>query len=405
VPAEITVAAEITVPAETADQSALAQVVARFRAAMPIALRVAYFDHAAVAPLPGVTRDSIRVWLDHATEEGDAAWPRWLRRLAAVRQTAARLIQADPAEIAFVPNTTSGIGLVAEGLPWQSGDNAVTLANEFPSNQYPWMNLASRGVELRRVPVEGGVVDLDRLEAACDERTRLVSLSWVGYATGWRIEPAEVAAVCRRRGCLFFLDAIQGLGVFPLDVRTAGVDFLAADGHKWLLGPEGAGLLFIRKECLPLLRPLMVGWNSVAQGNDYTRVELNLRPDAARYEGGSYNMIGLHGLGASLDLLESLGVGPQASPVAEQVLALADHAASELQELGATLLAPRDGPHRSGIVTFQLPRHDPHDIRRRLEAAGIVVRCRAGGVRLSPHGYNTLDEIERMFAELRRMLS
>jgi cysteine desulfurase / selenocysteine lyase len=370
---------------------------------MPIAQRVAYFDHAAVAPLPTPTREFMRKWLDEATEVGDPVWPAWARRLEEVRATAAAIIGAGPAEIALVPNTTSGISLVAEGYPWTSGDNVVTLANEFPSNQYPWMNLAARGVAVRRVSVEGGVVDLNRLEAACDERTRIVSVSWVGYATGWRIDVAEVAKLCHRKGALFFLDAIQGLGVFPLDVRKSGVDFLAADGHKWMLGPEGAGIFFVRQEHLSLLRPLMVGWNSVAQGSDYTRIELNLKSEAARYEGGSQNMIGFMGLGASLDLLTSLGVGPDASPVAEHVLSLTDYACERLTELGATFLSPRTGNHRSGIVTFQLAGHDPHDIRRHLETAGIIARCRAGGVRLSPHGYNTRAEVDRLVDELKRL--
>jgi cysteine desulfurase / selenocysteine lyase len=376
----------------------------RFRAAMPIAERVAYFDHAAVAPLPAPTRDAIANWLHQATEEGDLAWSGWSRRIEQVRHRAATLIHADPEEIALVPNTTSGISLVAEGFPWQSGDNVVTLANEFPSNQYPWMNLASRGVELRRVEAPGGLVDLQRLEDACDAKTRILTVSWVGFATGWRIDPRQVAAICQRRGCLFFLDAIQGLGLFPLDVRAAGVDFLAADGHKWMLGPEGAGLLFIRRDHLPRLRPLLVGWNSVVQGSDYARIELNLRPTAARYEGGSQNMVGFIGLGASLDLLASLGLGPHDSPVADQVLAITDQACHGLQELGGKLLAPRIGPHRSGIVTFTFPGRDSQDIRQRLETAGIIARCRAGGVRISPHGYATADEVGRLLAELRNIL-
>src|SRR5262245_37883371 len=256
---------------------------------MPIAQHVAYFDHAAVAPLPATTRNAIQRWLQQATEEGDVVWGQWAARMEEIRATAARLINAQPGEIALVPNTTSGISLVAEGLDWLSGDNVVTLANEFPSNQYPWMNQAWRSIEVRRVPVDNGIVDLDRVAAACDQRTRIVSLSWVGYASGWRIDVHQVAQMCRRLGCLFFLDAIQGLGVFPLDVQATGVDFLAADGHKWLLGPEGAGLLFVRQEHLSLLRPLMVGWNSVVQGSDYTRIELNIRNESARYEGGSQN--------------------------------------------------------------------------------------------------------------------
>src|SRR5437868_9840009 len=171
---------------EFADKLAPTDVAARFRAQMPIAARVAYFDHAAVAQLPGAARKAIHYWLDQATEEGDVVWNQWARRMEQVRQTAAAMINAQPGEIALVPNTTSGISLVAEGFPWQAGDNVVTLANEFPSNQYPWMNLAWRGVEVRRVPVEGGVPDLERIAAACDSRTRILSVSWVGYATGWR---------------------------------------------------------------------------------------------------------------------------------------------------------------------------------------------------------------------------
>jgi selenocysteine lyase/cysteine desulfurase len=390
---------------ERNDQSVVADVATRFRAAMPIAQEVAYFDHAAVAPLPGPTRNAIRSWLDEATEQGDMAWIRWARRLEQVRATAAKLINAKASEIALVPNTTSGISLVAEGFPWQAGDNVVTLANEFPSNQYPWMNLAPRGVEVRRVPVVGGVPDLDRIVDACDEQTRILSISWVGYASGWRIDTRQISQICRRVGCLFFLDAIQGLGVFPLDVQADGIDFLAADGHKWMLGPEGAGLFFARQEHLQLLRPLMVGWNSVVQGNDYTRIELDIRGDAARYEGGSQNMIGFHGLGASLDLLTSLGLTFESSPIADHILTITNYACERLQELGATLQAPRTVNHCSGIVTFNLPGHDSDMIRRRLETAKIIVRCRAGGVRISPHGYANFDEVDRFIDELKKIVA
>jgi selenocysteine lyase/cysteine desulfurase len=375
-----------------------------FRDQMPIAQRLVYFDHAAVAPLPYPTRLSIETWLAQATEQGDIAWPRWAARLEELRAAVALMIGAEADEVALVPNTTTGISLVAEGYPWREGDSVVTLANEFPSNQYPWMNLASRGVETRRVPVEGGVVSLDRLAAACDARTRIVSVSWVGFATGWRIDVAAVAELCHRRGCLLFLDAIQGLGVFPLDVHAAGVDFLAADGHKWLLGPEGAGVLYVKREHLDRLRPLNCGWNSVLAGSDYTRIELNLKPAAARYEGGSQNMVGMLGLAASVDLLRGLGLSPHASPIADHVLSITDYACERLQRLGATLLAPRNGEHRSGIVTFQLPGHDPNHIRRRLQDRNIVVRCRAGGVRISPHGYATQEEVDRLIDEIGRML-
>jgi selenocysteine lyase/cysteine desulfurase len=276
---------------------------------MPVTARWVYLDHAAVAPIPAPAQQAIAHWADEAAHDGATRWPEWDRRVHEVRGLAARLIATDEDEIALVHNTTAGISLVAEGFPWQSGDNVVTLANEFPSNLYPWMNLASRGVETRRVAVDRGRVDVDRIAEACDERTRIVAASWVGFASGWRNDVAQLARVAHDNGALLFLDAIQGLGVFPLDVRATNVDFLAADGHKWLLGPEGAGILFIRREHLDRLRPLGVGWHSVGHDHDFDRIEPDWKPSAARYEGGSENTPGFIGLRASLQLLLAYGAG------------------------------------------------------------------------------------------------
>ena len=372
----------------------------RFRSEMPVCQRWVYLDHAAVAPLPSSSRAAIETWLTEATEQGDVLWPNWAEHVENVRRQFATLVNAEASEIALIPNTTAGIHLVAEGFPWQSGENVVVLANEFPSNLYPWMNLAARGVEARQVQVDGGRVDIQRIADACDERTRIVSASWVGYASGWRLDVKQLAELCHRRGVLFFLDAIQGLGVFPLDVRDSNVDFFAADGHKWLLGPEGAGVFYCKREHLALLRPLGVGWNSVKHASDYNRIELNLRDEARRYEGGSQNMVGMIGLGASLKLLQELGVSPRESPIAERVLAVTDYACARLQEIGAKLLSPRQQQHSSGIVTFTLPGHDPQRVRSALQDAGIVARCRGGGVRVSPHGYATAGDIDRTVATL-----
>ncbi len=260
---------------------------------MPITGKWAYFDHAAVAPLPQPAAEAIARWCQQAAEEGDTVWPQWSRRIGQVRQRAADLIGAEAEEVALVPSTTAGISLVAEGYPWQKGDNVVTLANEFPSNQYPWMNLRDRGVETRRVPVAAnGEVDIHRVVDACDQRTRIVTLSWVSFSTGWRLDLDAMAEAVHEAGALFFVDAIQGLGVFPLDLSQTPIDFLAADGHKWMLGPEGAGIFYVRRPHLDLLRPIGVGWNSVVQGPDFSHVELNVRPEAARYEGGTQNMAG-----------------------------------------------------------------------------------------------------------------
>jgi selenocysteine lyase/cysteine desulfurase len=368
----------------------------RFREQMPVCDRWAYLDHAAVAPLSGPAGEAIAGWLREATDEGATVWPAWSRGVERARAAGARLLGAATEEIALVHSTTEGINLVAEGYRWQPGDNVVTLADEFPSNQYPWLNLADRGVETRRLPTDEGRLNPAALAAACDDRTRIVSLSWVGYATGFRHDLAAVAEVVHDRGALLFVDAIQGLGVFPLDVARTPIDFLAADGHKWLLGPEGAGLFYVRREHLARLRPLGVGWNSVVHAHDFTHIDLDLKPSAARYEGGTQNMAGFLGLAASLELLLEHGT----EAIAARVLAIADLAVDRLQSLGARVVSCREDERRSGIVAFELPGADPVDVRRRCLQAGVVVSCRAGRLRISPHAYNNDDDIGRLIEVL-----
>jgi cysteine desulfurase / selenocysteine lyase len=285
---------------------------------------------------------------------------------------------------------------VAEGFPWQPGDNVVTRADEFPANQYPWLHLAGRGVETRRVPTNEGNLDLDRLIEACDDRTRIVTVSWVAYASGWRHDLDRLADLVHRRGALLFLDAIQGLGVFPLDVRHTPVDFLAADGHKWLLGPEGAGIFFTRREHLDLLRPVGVGWNSVRHAHDFSRIELVLKDTAARYEGGSQNVAGLSALAASLDLLGQFGM----DAISGRVLEITDLCCRRLEAMGAVVLSDRTPAHKSGIVSFELPGRDPQALRRQCFERKVLLSCRAGRLRISPHCYNNAEDMERLIEAL-----
>lgn len=364
-----------------------------FRDQMPIAARWAYLDHAAVAPLSKPARAAMDQWATTAMEDGAVRYADWMTQIERLRSLAAECIGADPSEVALLSNTTAGINLVSEGFPWRAGDNVVTRTDEFPSNQYPWLNLSSRGVEVRRLPVgQDGSLDLQRLADACDRRTRLVALSWVAYANGWRHDLGRIAQLVHDRGALLMVDAIQGLGVFPLDVRKTPIDFLAADGHKWLLGPEGGALFYCKREHLDRLRPLGVGWNSVVAAHDFTRINLELKPTASRYEGGSPNSAGLIGLGASLKLLASFGF----EAIANRVLELTDRACQRLSAAGAQILSNRGGDNRSGIVTFALPGVDPQGVRRHCLDRGIVLSCRGGGLRISPHAYNNDADLDRL---------
>ncbi|MEN1678172.1 MAG: aminotransferase class V-fold PLP-dependent enzyme [Planctomycetota bacterium] len=373
---------------------------AGMRAQMPIAERVAYFDHSAVAPLSGPASAALAQWAREAAELGDTVWMNWSDRVGEVRSSAARLIGAEESEIVLVPNTTTGINFVAEGLDWREGDNVVILADEYPSNVYPWMNQESRGVETRMVKTDFGRFDLDRVREACDDRTRVVSVSWVGFSTGYRQDIDSLAAIAHEAGALFFLDAIQGLGVFPIDVRQTPIDFLAADGHKWMLGPEGAGLAYIKSEHLDKLRPAGVGAASVVGRYDYTTIDFRLRPTAARFEGGSQNLAGLIAWGASLDLLMAWPRGG----AAEAVLSISDAACERLRSIGAEIATHREPQSgwdpRSGVVSFTLPGQDPVKQRERCLEAGVALSCRGGRLRISPHAYTNTDDIDRLVTAL-----
>ena len=367
-----------------------------FRREMPVAGRWAYFDHAAVAPLSGPAQQALACWSEDAASNGTAANYRdWMNQIEELRRRAGDLIGADADEIALVPNTTSGVSLVAEGFPWRPGDNVVLPANEFPSNQYPWMNVADRGVEIRRVRDDNGRVPIERLADACDRRTRVVAVSWVAFSSGWRQDLDRLAEMVHAHGAFLFLDAIQGLGAFPLDVADTPVDFLAADGHKWLLGPEGAGVFFLRREHLDMLRPFGLGWHSVVHQSDFNRIELALKPTAARYEGGSANVPGLLALGASVALLSRFGI----EAIGRRVLETTDLACRRLESIGAAVHSDRS-PARQRDCCFLLARPRPGRGPPLLPQSRRRAQLPRGRLRISPHAYNNAADVDRLIEAL-----
>ncbi len=370
-----------------------------FRVEMPVAPAHAYFDHAAVSPLSGPAAKRLQWFAEQASKSGDKHWLEWALIVSRLRSAASQLLGASESEVALVPNTTIGINLVAEGFPWKAGDNLVLPDNEFPSNLLPWKNLQSRGVEVRTLSApENGEIHLEQLTELMDGRTRLVALSWVGFASGFRTDLTKVAEAVHRRGALLFVDAIQGLGAFPVNVDESQIDFLAADGHKWMLGPEGAGFLYIRKEHLDLLEPKLLGWNSLADGGFDPKSTI-LKANAARYEGGSCNMAGLLALEASLSMLMELGCNRANSPIAAAILENVHTISEQLATHGFEVLVPAE-PHRSGILGVRWPGANLIAARKHCIAQNVILSVRAHRIRISTHAYNNAADIDRLVTAL-----
>ena len=366
-----------------------------FRSQFPVTAAWAFLDHAAVAPLPAPAVAALNEYAQSLAANGVTAFRDWFARLTHVRTLAATLINApDADDVFFVPNTTHGIGVVAEGFPWRAGDNVVLAAEEYPSNQYPWMNLAHRGVEVRAVASRGNRVAVDDVRAAMDDRTRVFTVSAVEFASGFRHDLDALGELCRKRDVFFFVDAIQALGVFPIDVQQTPIDALAADGHKWLLGPEGAGIGYIRREWVERLHAISVGANSVANPWAFTTIDFRLKPHAGRWEGGAYNMPGITAFGASLELLLNAGIGN----VQKRVIELTDYLCDSALSLGWGVFSARGEGEKSGIVSLTHPTRTADDVLARCRAAGVAVNSRAGRVRVSPHAYNTPAELDRFLA-------
>ena len=290
-------------------------------------------------------------------------------------------------------NTSEGIATIAMGIDWKPGDRIVGFREEFPANLYPWQRLEGEGVEVTWLSVYD---PLDRIDEAC-RGARLLSISFVRFLSGYRAPVREIGEICRRRGCIYFVDAIQGLGAFPLDVRECHIDALAADGHKWLLGPEGCGVLYISHALQERVEPVEFGWTNVASYNDYASRDMTLRADAGRYECGTLNTIGCFGLRASLEFLLEVG----AERIAPAVQALGDQIAAGVEAKGYEVMgAPRTNATSAGIVSFRKPGIHAVDIVTRLRQRGITAAPRAGWVRTSPHFYITSADISRLLEEL-----
>jgi selenocysteine lyase/cysteine desulfurase len=370
-----------------------------FRRLMPVVERYAYLNHSSTAPLAlpvqRAVAESARLQEDGS--EGSAPLK---ERIGKLKGRIAGLIGAEVDEVALRRNTTEGLNTVASGLDWREGDNVITDDLEFPANVYPWLNLEARyGVETRIVPARDGRVLADDLSGACDERTRVITVSFVQFFNGYRADLERLGKLCRERGIYLCVDAIQGLGPVELNVRRCRIDFLAAAAHKWLLGPMGIGFLYVRRELQDSLWPAHISHFGVAPRSDrLLDYELRFKPTAEKFEGGLPNYAGIFGLETSMGLLDEVGL----AAIRTRTLELTDHLCTELPRRGYRLLSHRGPGEKSGTVTFVSDREASEAIFARLSQAGVIVSLREGAIRVAPYFYNTEAEIERLLGALGR---
>lgn len=363
-----------------------------YRNEFPVTRSSIYMNHAAVAPISRRVRNAMVGLVDDVYQFGAAHWDRWMEAYSAARNSAARLLNAYPREIAFTKNTSDGISTFANGLDWHDGDEVVSIDAEFPGNYYPWQLLEQKGVKLRLVREIEGRISLDAVEQLIGPRTRVVAVSFVQYLSGYRLDLEKLGELCHNRSVLLFVDAIQGLGAFPLDVKRARISGLSADGHKWMLGPEGLGLFFLRADLLERVRPTTLGWLNFRGWMNFEARDCAWRDDARRFECGTPNTVGIYGLGAAIDFLLEVGI----EPIAEHILDLTDHLRLGLQAAGHLVFGPLSRDECSGIVSFVPRQSASEDVVRLLRSLRIEVAARGGKVRVSPHFYNTHEEIDRL---------
>lgn len=362
-----------------------------------------YLNHAAVAPWPTAVTRAVRDFAEQNQTCGAEHYPRWIETETRLRERFATLLNAPSADdIALVKNTSEALSFVAAGLDWRDGDQVIGVRDDFPSNRLPWCSLADRGVSFVGVDVNQASDPEAALIDAMTPATRLLTVSSVHYATGLRLNLDRLGQACRDHGVLFCVDAIQSLGLIPFDVQACGADFVAADGHKWLLGPEGLGVFYCRASLRDSLKLTQFGWHMVENTGDYTAEEWQPAATARRFECGSPNMLGVHALAASLELILDTGV----EQIFKHVDTINAYIADKAVENGFHIDSlKRSDQRRSGIVVVGVGPHDNAQIWTRLMKQRIVTAPRGGGIRFSPHLDNTPAQIDHTISALAQLVN
>lgn len=352
-----------------------------------------YLNHAGVSPWPLRTARAVQHFAEENMDQGSLRYPEWLRVEADLRMQARELLNAPSKEdIALLKNTSEALSAVAYGLVWNPGDNIVSSDQEFPSNRIVWESLSSKGVALLQADLGSAASPEDALFSQVNERTKLLTISSVQFSTGLKIDLSRIGEFCRQKRILFCVDAIQSIGAVQLDVEKISADFVMADGHKWMLGPEGLAVFYSRPEARNRLRLNQYGWHMVEAMGDFDRRDWAAAKTARRFECGSPNMLGIHALSASLSLLREAGM----DNVEKEVLKRTEYLFDKIKSMpDLELITPTGKDRYAGIVTFRRNGTDNSALYQYLMQHNVMCAHRSGGIRLSPHFYTPYEHLDQ----------
>ncbi len=355
---------------------------------------IIYLNHAAVSPWPARTAKAVQVFAEENMLQGSLDYPEWLETEANLRRQAQQLLNAGSLEdIALLKNTSEALSVVAYGLDWKEGDNIVSSDQEFPSNRIVWESLSGKGVEFREADLKSAGSPEDALFSLADSRTRLITISSVQFSSGLRVDLKRIGEFCKERGLLFCIDAIQSLGAAEFDVNEIHADFVMADGHKWMLGPEGLAIFYCRPDVRDRLNINQYGWHMIEAAGDFENRDWAPAKSARRFECGSPNMLGVHALHASLSLLMEAGM----KNVEREVLERSEYLFEKINSQPDLELTTSTGPGRyAGIVSFRHKNKDNSSLFQHLTQNNVFCSLRSGSIRVSPHFYTPYDHLDRM---------
>ncbi len=358
---------------------------------------IIYLNHAAVSPISNRVRQAIYHFMDLRQVKNIEFWPNVLEEKQKLKEDIGRLLNLNADRIAIVPNTTTGLNILAQGLEWKPGDRILLNNFEFPANVYPFLNLDRKGVIVDFVQHRDGRIYIEDIQRAIRPETRLLSISFVEFLNGYKNDLYAIGELCRYHNIWFAVDGIQGIGVQTLDIAAAGIDFLSVGGQKWLMWPLGTAFIWISERLFPHLHPAFLGWLAVEDSWNFFDYRMDLLPNAGRFEPGTQNMMGIIGARAAMQYFLELGI-----PAIEQhLLQLTEYLSEELETMGFAVLSDRSPKHRSQIVTFKTQRGE--QLFEALQKHNIHVSLREGNIRVSPHFYNTREDIEQFLRILKTL--